>query len=109
MPAPVLVIESREALAERFAASCEQAALRASAARKRFVLVIPGGSAAEQLLPRLATARIEWARTEVFFTDERFVARSDPASSAAAARRLLFDALGERGPHVHPMIMGEID
>ena len=109
MPAPVLVVENRDALADRFAILCEQAALRAIAARKRFVLVIPGGSAAEKFLPRLGTARIDWGRTDVFYTDERFVSRSNPASSAAASRAFLFDALGDRGPRVHPMVAAEVD
>jgi len=109
MPAPVLVTENREALAERFVFMVEQAALRAVAARRRFVFVIPGGSAAEQFLPALVNARVEWNRTEVFYTDERFVSRSNPASSAAQSYQLLFDTLGERGPRVHPMIAGDID
>lgn len=101
---PLVVVESREVLAERFAAVCERAAASAIAARGRFAFVIPGGSAAEALLPRLATARIDWARTEVFFSDERFVPRSNPASSAAAADRLLFGALAQGGPRVHAMV-----
>jgi 6-phosphogluconolactonase len=101
---PAVVVETREALAERFAALCERAAASAIAARGRFAWVIPGGSAAEALLPRLAAARIDWTRTEVYFSDERFVPRSDPASSAAASDRLLFDALAPAGPRVHAMV-----
>ena len=104
MAQPVLVSEPPAVLAEHFVAVCEQAATRAIAERDRFALVIPGGSAAEQLLPPLLTASIDWTRTDVFFSDERFVPRSDPASSAAAADRLLFGALGARGPRVHPMV-----
>jgi 6-phosphogluconolactonase len=103
VPQPVVVVEPVELLADRFAALCERAALRAIAARRRFAFVIPGGSAAENLLPRLARAKVEWPRTDVFFSDERFVPRSDPASSAAAASRLLFDALGPLSPRLHPM------
>jgi 6-phosphogluconolactonase len=104
VPQPVVVVEPVELLAERFAALCERSALRAIAARRRFAFVIPGGSAAENLLPRLARAKVEWPRTDVFFSDERFVPRSDPASSAAAASRLLFDALGPLAPRLHPMV-----
>ena len=104
MPLPVVVVEPVEVLAERFATLCEQVALRAIAARRRFALVIPGGSAAESLLPRLASAKLDWPRTEVFFSDERFVSRSDPASSAAAANRLLFGSLGLMGPKLHAML-----
>ena len=109
MPQPVVVIESPELLAERFAEICEKAARRAIAARGRFALVIPGGSAAENLLPPLMHTRIDWARTEVFFSDERFVARSDPASSASASRQLLFDLLAAPGPRVHAMVADETD
>jgi 6-phosphogluconolactonase len=104
VPQPVVVVEPADALAERFAATCERAALRSIAARRRFAFVIPGGSAAENLLPRLARAKLDWPRTDVFFSDERFVPRSDPASSAAAAGRLLFDSLGLVGPRLHAMV-----
>jgi len=109
MAQPVLVSEAPAALAERFAAACEQAAARALAERDRFALVIPGGSAAERLLPRLATAAIDWTRTDVFFSDERFVPSGDAASSAAAAQSLLFDALGAHGPRVHAMVGDDPD
>lgn len=92
------------ALAESFAGMVESAAQSAITARGRFALVIPGGSAAEQFLPRLASARLDWTRTHIFYSDERFVPRSDAASSASASMRLLFTALGTRGPHVHPMV-----
>jgi 6-phosphogluconolactonase len=104
VPQPVVVVEPIEALAERFAETCERVALRSIAARRRFAFVIPGGSAAENLLPRLARAKVDWPRTDVFFSDERFVPRSDPASSAAAASRLLFDSLAPLAPKLHPMV-----
>lgn len=99
----IMVAEVAE-LAESFAGMVESAAQAAITARGRFSLVIPGGSAAEQLLPRLGTARVEWTRTHIFYSDERFVPRGDSASSASASMRLLFTALGTRGPHVHPMV-----
>ena len=109
MPHPIVVVESIESLADRLAGLCEESARRAVAARGRFALVVPGGSAAENLLPRLARAHIDWPRTEVFFSDERFVPRSDPASSASAANRLLFESLGLMGPRLHAMVGGETD
>lgn len=109
MPKPVVVVEPVDVLAERFATLCERAALRAIAARRRFAWVIPGGSAAEKLLPALAHAKLDWPRTEVFFSDERFVPRADPASSASAAGRLLFDALGLLGPKRHAMAGDDAD
>ena len=109
MPQPVVVVESHLALADRFAEICERAARRAIAARGRFALVIPGGSAADHLLPRLAHATLDWPRTDVFFSDERFVPRTDPASSASAANRLLFESLGLLGPHLHAMVGDDSD
>src|SRR5262249_11742091 len=103
-----VTVDSRVGLAAAFAALCEAAALRAVAARKRFAFVIPGGSAAEQLLPGLAPARVDWARTDVFFSDERFVPRSDPSSSAAAADRLVFAALAPERPRRHAMVGEEV-
>lgn len=104
MPQPVVVVEPVEGLAARFAATCERVSLRAIAARRRFAFVIPGGSAAENLLPPLARAKVDWPRTEVFFSDERFVPRSDASSSATAAGRLLFDSFGLLGPKLHAMV-----
>ena len=104
MDDPRITVAEITALAERFARAVESAAQSAITARGRFAFVIPGGSAAEQFLPELASARIDWTRTHIFYSDERFVPRSDPASSAAASMRLLFATLGTRGPHVHPMV-----
>ena len=43
------------------------------------------------------------------FSDERFVARSDPASSVAAASRLLFGSLGLVGPKLHAMVGEDVE
>ncbi len=109
MRSPVLMVASVPELAERFAARFEQASAAAIAARGRFAWMIPGGSAAEYLLPPLARARVDWSRTDVFFSDDRFVPRSDPASNASASARLLFDGLGAHGPRVHPMLTDASD
>lgn len=104
MAEPRLVVAPIEALADEFARLAETSAARALAARGRFAFVIPGGSAADAFLPRLANARLDWSRTHILYSDERFVPRRDPASSAAASARLLFDGLGTRGPHVYRMV-----
>ncbi|MEQ1834682.1 MAG: 6-phosphogluconolactonase, partial [Candidatus Eisenbacteria bacterium] len=104
MEDPQVTVAEAPVLSETFAGWVESAAQEAIAARGRFVFVIPGGSAAEQFLPRLGSARLDWTRTHVLYSDERFVSRNDPASSAAASMRLLFTALGTRGPHVHPLV-----
>lgn len=109
MHTPAIVVADPSELAEAFAARVERAAAAAILARGRFAFTIPGGSAAEKLLPRLARARVEWPRTGVFYSDERFVPRSDPDSSASASMALLFQGLGSAGPRVHPMVDSAID
>lgn len=109
MHAPEIVVAERPELSEWFAARVERAAAAAIVERGRFAFVIPGGSAAEHLLPRLARAKVDWPRTGVFYSDERFVPRNDPDSSATASMRLLFDGLGHHGPRVHPMVDSALD
>jgi 6-phosphogluconolactonase len=45
----------------------------AAAARGRAAVALTGGSTAPPLLARLRSAPVPWAKTEVFFTDERAV------------------------------------
>jgi 6-phosphogluconolactonase len=45
----------------------------AAAARGRAAVALTGGSTAQPLYARLRTARVPWAQTQVFFTDERAV------------------------------------
>jgi 6-phosphogluconolactonase len=45
----------------------------AIASRGHFSIAVPGGSVAATFLPRLAHAAIDWARTELFWVDERAV------------------------------------
>ncbi len=104
MEDPRVTVGEIPALAEMFTGMVESAAQSAITARGRFALVIPGGSAAEHFLPALASARVDWTRSHIFYSDERFVPRSDVSSSASASMRLLFTGLGTRGPHVHPMV-----
>ncbi len=75
------VIESPAALADAVAAQVERAAAEAVAARGRFALALPGGSVATACFPRLVTARVDWANTEVFFAHERASARQTCAGT----------------------------
>ena len=104
MSRPTIVVAELAGLVEDFAERAERAAAAALATRGRFTFVIPGGSAAEKLLPRLSRSAIDWSRTDILYSDERFVPRSDPDSSASASARLLFDGLGPNGPRVHAMV-----
>ncbi len=78
------------AAAERFVAAAE----RAIAARGRFNAALSGGStplSAYRLLASDFVARVDWARTQLFWVDERCVPPSHEASNYGAAKRALLD------------------
>ena len=78
------------AAAERFVAAAE----RAIAARGRFSAALSGGNTplpAYRLLASDLVARVDWARTHLFWVDERCVPPSHEASNYGAARRALLD------------------
>ena len=82
-----------EAAAESLVRAAD-AAIRASG---RFVVSLSGGSTPNALYELLATPawirRIDWARTDVFWGDERCVPPDDPASNYRSARERLLDRL----------------
>jgi 6-phosphogluconolactonase len=95
---PGLTIVADEAalaqlVAERFAA----AAGAAIAARGRFAVALAGGStpkAAYALLAREPLrSRVDWSRTEIFFSDERCVPPDDEASNYKMAAGALLNAV----------------
>jgi len=100
---PAVVVASIPALATRFAARCASAARSALAARGRFALAVPGGSAAERFFPALAETELEWSRVDLFFCDERCVPPENLDSNFAAVRRLLLSTLRTVPPRVHRM------
>ena len=78
------------AAAERFVAAAE----RAIAARGRFNAALSGGSTplpAYRLLASDFAERVDWARTQLFWVDERCVPPSHEASNYGAAKRALLD------------------
>jgi 6-phosphogluconolactonase len=85
MPADVAIHPVPE-LAERFARMTEEAARVALAERDSFSMAIPGGSAAELLLPALISAAIDWAKVDVFWVDERMVPPDDADSNYRLAK-----------------------
>ncbi|HEX5437113.1 MAG TPA: 6-phosphogluconolactonase [Gemmatimonadaceae bacterium] len=99
-----------EALSHAAAAAIVQVAEDAVRERGWFALSLAGGSTPRRLYELLATTyseRMPWARTHLFFGDERCVPPTDPASNYHMA----FDALLNRVPiaekQVH-RIRGEI-
>jgi len=89
----VRISPSPDALAaaavERFVA----AAAAAVTERGRFVVALAGGSTPERAYSLLASPenapRVDWARTFVYFGDERLVPHDDPRSNFAMAERSL--------------------
>jgi 6-phosphogluconolactonase len=74
---------------EALVASIAGALERAIALRGRASLVVPGGTSARALLPRLAQAAIPWRCVTATLTDERWVAGDDPASNERRVRETL--------------------
>lgn len=76
----------------------------AIAARGRFSLAVPGGSVAHAVLPRLATAPIDWRAVDIFLADDRDVATESPESNERLVRELLLRPLGLDAPALHPLV-----
>ena len=77
------------------------------ARREKFIIALPGGSAARTFLPVLAGLNVDWTRVEIFWIDERAVPPDHPESNYALAARLLLGPA--RVPHnrIHRMF-GEL-
>lgn len=106
-PAPMLpeiLLGAPQKLAEVLARRLEDAGRAAIAARGRFALALPGGTTAQTLLPRLAVAELDWARTDCFWSDERAVPPADPESNFGLARGLLLDPAGVPAASIHRMV-----
>lgn len=106
-PAPEVVVDTPDALADVFATRFADAARGAIAARGRFACALPGGSVAETFFPVLARAAVDWGAVDFFWGDERAVGPTDPDSNYGLAERLLLEPVGAASGGVH-RIMGEI-
>jgi 6-phosphogluconolactonase len=102
MPADV-EIHPVEQLLARFVALAEGAARASLAERGSFSMAIPGGSAAELLLPGLVGAAIDWNRISVFWVDERMVPPEHADSNFRAARSVWLDKVPLPPQRVHRM------
>lgn len=71
--------------------------------RGRFLLVLSGGETPAPLYDELAARRgLPWARTHVFWGDERCVPATDPRSNCALAEARLLSRVDLPRSHVHP-------
>jgi 6-phosphogluconolactonase len=102
MPVEVAVHPIEE-LARRFARIVEDQAARSIGERGAFSIAIPGGSAAERLLPSLIGTSIEWAKTSVYWVDERMVPPGDSDSNYRAARSVWLDRVAIPTTRIHRM------
>jgi len=90
-------------LPARFASLVESAARKAIGERGRFSIAVPGGSAAERLLPGLVPAAVDWQRVDVFWVDERAVPPDSAESNSRLARALWIDHVPVDTSRVHRM------
>jgi 6-phosphogluconolactonase len=88
-------------LASRFAGLVEESSRRAIAERGRFSIAVPGGSAAELLLPSLIASSIEWSHVAVYWVDERMVPPGDTDSNFHVARLAWLDKVPIAADRIH--------
>ena len=102
MLADVVIQEVKE-LAQSFARLVEDATRHAIAQRGSFSLAVPGGSAAEALLPALIPASIDWSKVAVFWVDERMVSPDEADSNFRLAKSVWLDEVPIPAEQIHRM------
>jgi 6-phosphogluconolactonase len=110
--APVEVFEDTEALMRAAAAAWIRCAAEAIHTSGRFLVALSGGSTPRRMYALLAAEphapRVDWARVHVFWSDERCVPPTDPASNYRMAREALLEHVPVPEANVHRM-RGELD
>jgi len=101
--APSIIVDDRDGLVKAFVSDIEKAAVEAIERRGRFTMAVTGGRDAQVLLPRLASAAVDWARTDVFWGDERNVAPDDPESNYGQIKGAWLDHVPLPAANVHRM------
>ena len=94
--------DASRGLAERIVAIVHEQV----ATRGRCDIALAGGRTPETLYRLLASdfrGAIPWTHVHIFWSDERYVAASDPDSNSRMARRTLLDHVPCPADHVHPM------
>lgn len=100
------VFPDAQALAEGLARAVVESARTAIAARGRFTIAVSGGEtprAAYELLGNRFADDVDWARVDVFFTDERFVPADDPRNNFALARDAWLARVRMPAERIHPI------
>jgi 6-phosphogluconolactonase len=101
------IFDDAEALAAHAADFILAAAREAIEARGRFTIALAGGQTPKRTYELLAepgrAGQMDWARTFVFFGDERIGDSAGPDSNAGMARRALLDHVPIPPGNVFPM------
>lgn len=103
MKRDVLVCADPAELATAASSILVEAARSAQAERGVFSLALAGGSTPLETYRGLSKHALDWARTQLFFGDERVVPPDDPASNFGSARRHLLDPAGVPASSVFPI------
>lgn len=106
-PATVVVLADADVLAEHAAARLLTRLVDAQTVRGSASVVLTGGGVGIAMLEALrrspAKAAVDWRAVDVWWGDERFVAREDPERNEGQARTALLDSLDLDPDRVHPM------
>ena len=100
---PEVIVADASALARALLDRLSAAMGEAASARIPLSMALPGGSAAEVLLPALAQAPLDWTRWDFFWSDERAVAPDHPDSNYGLAQRLFLGPIAVDPGRVHRM------
>jgi 6-phosphogluconolactonase len=104
MAPTVTICKDGDELAARAADLIVRAARVATRARGRATLALAGGSTPKATYGLLAQparrSRVDWARTFLFFGDERFVQPGDPSSNFSMVQRTLLAPAAVPAGHV---------
>jgi len=103
----VVVHADPDVLASAVAARLAVRLLDAQAERGEASLVLTGGGIAAKVYRALRESpvrdAVDWARVDLWWGDERFLAAGDPERNETQAREVLLDALPLAADRVHPM------
>jgi 6-phosphogluconolactonase len=107
----LVICENPTAVAVRAADAIVEIAREALETRGRFTLALCGGKTPEKTYSQLAqpdrSKAIDWPRTFVFFSDERFVPHGDSRSNYGLAQRALLSRVPIPAANVFPVPTGE--
>ena len=99
MSEPEVLVAPLGVLIERLALDVSREADRAYTTRNRFAIASPGGS----IVPALKAVSLDWARTHVFWVDERAVPPSSPDSNFGLARTIWLEPASALPAAIHRM------